>query len=193
MDISGKHIAVLVHDYFEQSEFEEPISALKDAGAEVTVIAASTNKSLTGMDHAKQGDTFQADLLLEQASSGDYDALVLPGGAINADHLRAVEAAKQWVGDFLDSGKPLAAICHAPWVLVSADAVEGRRLTSYHTIRDDITNAGGEWVNQPLVIDENLITSRGPDDLPQFNDAVIRMLSGRKEPAARPGLRHRSR
>lgn len=187
MDISGKHIAVLVHDFFEQAEFEEPISALKDAGAEVTVISASNkSKSLTGMDHAKQGDTFQADLMLEQASSGDYDALVLPGGAINADHLRTVEAAKQWAGDFLDSGKPLAVICHAPWVLVSADAVEGRRLTSYHTIRDDITNAGGEWVNQPVVIDGNLITSRGPDDLPQFNDAIIRMLSGVQEPAV-PG------
>lgn len=182
MDISGKHVAVLVHNYFEQAEFEEPISALKDAGAEVTVISADSKK-LKAMQHAEPGDSFQADLSLDQASDGDYDALVLPGGAINADHLRMVEAAKGWVCDFLDSGKPLAVICHAPWVLVSADAVEGRRLTSYPTIQDDITNAGGEWVDQPLVIDGNLITSRKPDDLPQFNDAIIRMLSGQAESA----------
>lgn len=182
MDISGKHVAILVHDYFEQAEFEEPLSALKDAGAEVTVISAA-NRSLHGLNHAEPGDSFQADLLLSQASSGDYDALVLPGGAINADHLRVSEPAKQWVLDFLDSGRPLAVICHAPWVLVSADAVEGRRLTSYHTIRDDIVNAGGEWVNRPLVVDGNLITSRNPEDLPRFDDAIIRMLAGQKESA----------
>ncbi|HVX56537.1 MAG TPA: type 1 glutamine amidotransferase domain-containing protein [Candidatus Saccharimonadales bacterium] len=175
-DISGKHIAILVHNYFEQAEFEEPLSALKNAGAEVTVISADEQK-LRGLNHVERGDNFEADLLLDQASPEDYDALVLPGGAINADNLRVVETAKQWVLDFLEAGKPLAVICHAPWVLVSADAVEGRRLTSYHTIRDDIVNAGGEWVNQAVVIDDNLITSRQPDDLPQFNDALINMLS----------------
>lgn len=182
MDISGTKVAVLVDNYFEQAEFEEPISALKDAGAEVTIIS-SDGKALQGMRHATLADNFAADLLLRQASSEDYDALVLPGGALNADNLRTVETAKQWVLDFLDEGKPLAVICHAPWLLVSADAVEGRRLTSYHTIRDDIMNAGGEWVNLPVVVDDNLITSRQPDDLPQFNDALITMLARRTEPS----------
>jgi len=181
MNTTDKRVAILVHNFFEQTEFEEPLRALKDAGAEVTVISAS-KKKLQGLNHAEKGDEFQADLLLSAASSDDYDALVLPGGALNADGLRMNEAAQQWVIDFLDSGRPLAVICHAPWVLVSADAVEERRLTSYRTIQDDIRNAGGEWVDQPVVIDVNLITSRQPDDLPQFNDALIHMLS-RSRPA----------
>ena len=186
MGISNKHVAVLVHNYFEQAEFEEPIRALKDAGAEVTVISADKTE-LKGMNHAEIGDNFTADILLDQASAEDYDALVLPGGAINADHLRVVEAAKQWALDFLDSRKPLAVICHAPWVLVSADAVEGRRLTSYPTIRDDITNAGGEWVNLALVVDGNLITSRKPDDLPKFNDEIIKQLDKQAGSAVETG------
>jgi len=186
MNSSGKHVAVLVHNYFEQAEFEEPIRALKDAGAEVTIISAD-KESLQGLRHVKLGDTFTADLLLNQASPDDYDALVLPGGAMNADQLRVVEAAKQWALDFLDAAKPLAVICHAPWVLVSADAVEGRRLTSYHTIRDDITNAGGEWVDLAVAIDDNLITSRKPDDLPRFNDELIKMLSKQPGSAVQTG------
>lgn len=175
MNIKNKQVAVLVHNYFEQAEFEEPIMALKNAGAEVTIISAD-KKSLRGMRHIQLGDTFKADILLDEASSEDYDALVLPGGATNADNLRIVEAAKQWVLDFLDAGKPLAVICHAPWVLVSADAVEGRRLTSYHTIRDDVVNAGGEWIDQAVIVDGNLITSRKPDDLPRFNKELLKML-----------------
>jgi deglycase len=182
MDVAGKQIAIVVHNYFEQAEFEEPLSALKAAGAGVTVISADT-LTLQGFHHVSRGDTFQADLLLQQAKTGDYDALVLPGGVINADQLRANEAARLWVTEFLDAGKPVAAICHAPWVLVSADAVEGRRLTSYHTLKDDIVNAGGEWVNLPVVVDGNLITSRQPDDLPQFNEALIQLLGGRPGPA----------
>ena len=176
MDLNGKHIAILVDNYFEQPEFEEPLSAMKDAGAEVTVISTK-EKQVQGMHHADKGDIFPVDLTLDQASSDDYDALILPGGAVNADALRMNEAAQGWVTDFLNSGRPLAVICHAPWVLVSADCIEGRRLTSYETIQDDIRNAGGEWVNSPLVIDNNLITSRKPDDLPQFNDAIIKMLN----------------
>lgn len=176
MDITSKHIAILVHNYFEQAEFEEPLSALKDAGAEVTIIAADSLR-LQGLNHVAMGDSFEADLLLQQATPEDYDGLVLPGGAINADKLRVIEVAQRWVTDFLDAGKPVAVICHAPWLLVSADAVEGRRLTSYYTIKDDIVNAGGEWVNMPVVVDGNLITSRQPDDLPRFNEALIKLLS----------------
>lgn len=175
MDISGKHIAVLVHDYFEQAEFEEPISALKDAGGEVTVISAS-GKQLQGMNHVDMGDKFEADLLLEQASSDDYDALLIPGGVVNSDNLRIDENAQTWVRDFLDSRRPVAAICHGPWLLVSADVLDGRKLTSFHTLQDDIVNVGGDWTDAPLVVDANLITSRKPDDLPQFNSALINQL-----------------
>lgn len=179
MELNGKHVAVLVDDYFEQAEFDEPIGTLKDAGVEVTVVATK-EKAVHGMNHAELGDSFQADLLLEQASSDDYDALLLPGGAINADQLRVNETAQQWVTSFLDSGRPLAAICHAPWLLISADAVDGRRLTSYHTIRDDITNAGGEWVDEVVVVDANLITSRNPDDIPRFTDTLLSMLGAQQ-------------
>ena len=186
MDIRGKKIAILTHNYFEQAELEEPLSTLKNAGAEVTIISAD-KKKLQGLNHVDKGDTFQADLLLKSANSDDYDALVLPGGAINADSLRIDEQAQQWVIDFLDSGRPVAAICHAPWLLVSADVLEGKRLTSYHTIRDDVSNAGGDWVDSPVAIDDNLITSRQPDDLPHFNDAIIEMLS--QKPLSPEGTR----
>jgi len=176
MDIAGKKVAILVDTYFEQSEFEEPLRALKDAGAEVTVIGAST-KDLQALQHVEKGDTFTADLVLADATSDDYDALVLPGGVVNADHLRVNEMAQEWVRDFLDSNKPLAAICHAPWLLVSADVVDGRTLTSFHTLQDDIENAGGSWVDKEVEVDGSLITSRKPDDLPAFSDALIRMLA----------------
>lgn len=176
MNISGKHIAILVDNYFEQSELEEPYDSLKEAGAEVTIIATTTME-IQAMQYAAYGDQFRADLLLYQATPDDYDALVVPGGAINADALRVNDSAQRWVMDFIDDEKPLAVICHAPWLLVSAETVEGRRLTSYHTIRDDIVNAGGEWVNEPVVVDGAIITSRQPEDIPDFVDTIIRMLN----------------
>jgi protease I len=182
MDIAGKTVAILVDNYFEQAEFEEPIDALKEAGADVDVIAVK-NKSLQGLNHVDKGDGFTADLLLADATPEEYDALVLPGGAINADSLRMVEAAQAWVRDFLDEDKPVAVICHAPWVLVSADVLDGRRLTSYYTIQDDVQNAGGDWVDQSVVIDRSLITSRNPDDLPDFNEALIKVLKKEGPPA----------
>jgi len=176
MDINGKHVAILVDDYFEQSEFEEPISLLKDAGAEITVIGVN-QLDITGLNHAEKGDKFTADILLSQATSIDYDAVLLPGGVVNADSLRMNIDAQDFVNDFLSGGKPTALICHAPWILVSADLAEGRRLTSYNTIKDDIINAGGDWVNEPVVVDMNLITSRQPEDIPDFTYALIKMLS----------------
>jgi protease I len=176
MNASGKHIAILVDNYFEQAELEEPLTTLREAGAEVTIIATK-DKKLQAMQHAALGDTFTADLLLDQASPDDYDALILPGGAINADTIRINDSAQRWVVDFIDDEKPLAVICHAAWLLVSADVVEGRRLTSYYTIRDDIVNAGGEWLNESVVIDGTIITSRQPDDIPDFVDAIVRMLN----------------
>lgn len=176
MSLTDKRVAILVHNYFEQAEFEEPLKALRDENVKVTVVSADKLK-LQGLSHTEKGEWFQADLLLAAASPDDYDGLVLPGGVFNADKLRMNEAAQQWAIDFLDSGRPLAVICHATWLLVSADAVEERRLTSYYTLQDDIRNAGGEWVDMPVVIDDNLITSRQPDDLPEFNEALLKALN----------------
>lgn len=176
MQTQRKKVAVLVCDLFEQAEFEEPVRFLREAGAEVAIVSASGKESLQGMRHAKLGDSFQADILLDDANAEMYDALVLPGGALNADQLRMVPKARAWALYFLDTQKLVAAICHAPWLLVSADAVEERRLTSYFTIQDDIRNAGGAWVDLSVVTDGNLITSRQPDDLPEFNQAVIAWL-----------------
>ncbi len=173
--MNNKHIAILVDNYFEQAEFDLPISAMKDAGAEVTVIATK-QYNLQGLHHVDKGDKYRADLLLKDASYKNYDALVLPGGAINADTLRVNEVAQDWATYFLENDKVIAVICHAPWLLVSADIVDGRKLTSYHTISDDIANAGGIWIDKPVVIDGNLISSRKPDDISKFNQAIIDRL-----------------
>ena len=170
-----KKAAILVDNYFEQAEFEAPLAALQANSIAVDVIAAK-QKDLTALQHANKGKTFTADLLLGDAIAGDYDVLVLPGGVMNADRLRMDKTAQHWVCDFLDHGKTIAAICHAPWLLVSADAVEGRRLTSYYTLQDDIRNAGGEWADFPVLVDRNLITSRQPDDLPGFCNAILQAL-----------------
>jgi protease I len=182
MNIQGKKIAILVDNYFEQAEFEVPLKALKEAGGDVTVITTNDDLSLQGLNHVEMGDKFKADKKIDEANPDDYDALVLPGGAVNADSLRMVDKAKEWVTDFMDDNKPLAAICHAPWLLASADVIEGHRLTSFFTIQDDLKNAGAEWVDLNVVVDNNLITSRKPDDLKQFNEAIISMLN--QQPAS---------
>lgn len=176
MDVPDTKVAILVDNFFEQPEFEQPIKALKGAGAAVTVIS-SAGRELHALKHADMGDAFMADMLLDDADPEEYDALVLPGGAMNADKLRMVSTARTWVRHFLEADKPIAVICHAPWVLISAGEVNGRKLTSYYTIQDDIRNAGGEWVDEQVVIDGNLITSRNPGDLPAFNEALIKMLA----------------
>jgi len=175
MDIAEKKVAIVIDNYFEEAEFTEPLKALKDAALEVTVIGVSS-KDLQSMQHAKLSSEYQADVLLGQADPDDYDALVLPGGAMNADTLRMNQTARDWAKYFLDKGKPVAAICHAPWLLVSAGCVKGRTLTSFWTIQDDIRNAGGTWQDSSVVIDGTLITSRKPDDLPDFCDALLKML-----------------
>jgi protease I len=174
-DLSGKKVAILVDDYFEEAEFTGPLQALQDQGAHVEVIA-SENKELHGMNHAEIADTFKPDKAIDEANPADYDALVLPGGAVNADQLRMNDTARMWAQQFMESGKPLAAICHAPWLLASAGLAKGKKLTSFFTIQDDMKNAGAEWVDQEVVIEDNLITSRKPDDIPAFNNALISML-----------------
>jgi protease I len=173
--LTNKKIAILVDDYFEQAEFTGPLKDLKNAGAQVDVIAPKAGK-IHGMNHAELADTFTADKSIDDVRVDDYDALVLPGGAVNADSLRMNDEARIWVKKFMDMGRPIAAICHAPWVLASAGLANGRKLTSYFTIQDDMRNAGARWVDEEVVIDHNLITSRNPDDVPAFDSALISML-----------------
>jgi protease I len=176
-DLTGKKVAILVDNYFEEAEFTEPMKALKKAGAKVEVIAAEPDgDKVQALRHIEKGKRFQIDKTLKEADINDYDALVLPGGAINADQLRMQDKARDWVKSITKQGKPLAVICHAPWVLVSAGLAKGRKLTSFFTIQDDLRDAGADWVDEEVVIDGNIITSRSPDDIPAFNKALIAMM-----------------
>jgi protease I len=173
--LEGKSIAIIATDYFEESELTGPLAALADAGANVEVIAPHSGE-IKGLKHVDPGEAVPVDKPLDNIDPDYYDAIVLPGGAINADNLRMEKKVREVVKDFLIKGKTVAAICHAPWILVSADCVDGKQLTSFPTLRDDIRNAGGEWVNETVVVDYNLITSRNPDDVPNFNQAIIAHL-----------------
>jgi protease I len=176
-DLSGKKIAVLATDYFEEAELTEPVKALKDAGAQVEIIAPKSGE-IKGLKHVEPGQAVKVDKTLDEANPADYDALVLPGGAVNADKLRTAQKARDFVTKMMDEmGKPTAVICHAPWLLVSAGLTRGRNLTSYFTIQDDMRNAGADWTDEEVVVDGNLITSRQPDDIPAFNEALIKALA----------------
>ncbi len=175
MNIAVKKIAVLVDNYFEESELSVPFKLLTKNKKDVTIISSS-GKQLRSMDEASQGKAFDADLLLKDADSKDYDALVLPGGIFNANSLRLNEKARSWAVDFIDSGKLLAAPGYSSLLLVSADLVEERQLTSPPEIQDDIKNAGGEWTNRPVVVDGNLITSRGSEESKKFSESILERL-----------------
>jgi protease I len=175
--LSGKKVAVVATDYFEEAELTEPVKALHEAGAQVDIIAPKSGE-IQGLRHVDKGQSVKVDKTLDEASADDYDALVLPGGAVNADNLRMEEKARDFAIRLMDElEKPTAVICHAPWVLVSAHLARGKRLTSFFTIQDDMRNAGADWVDEEVVVDGNLITSRSPDDLPAFNKALIDALS----------------
>lgn len=176
-DLSGKKVAVVATDYFEEPELIEPVQALRDAGADVEIIAPKEGE-IKALKHVEPGQSVRVDKTLDEANPEDYDALVLPGGAVNADHLRTEDKALDFVKKMFGEGKPTAVICHAPWVLVSAGLARGKKLTSYFTIADDLRNAGAEWSDEQVVQDGNLITSRNPDDLPAFNQALISALAG---------------
>lgn len=177
-NLSGKKVAILVDNYFEESEMTGPMQALKKAGARIDIIAAEPdNGEVQGLNHIEKGHKFKIDKTLEEANIEDYDALILPGGAVNADKLRVQNKAINWVKEVINSGKPLAVICHAPWVLASAGVINGRRLTSFPTIQDDLINAGADWLDEEVVIDGTLITSRKPDDIPAFNQAITTLLA----------------
>lgn len=175
-DLKGKRIAVLATDMVEQIELVEPRQALEDAGAETELLSLEEGE-IQGFNHYDKADTFPVDKAVEDADANDYDGLLLPGGVGNPDTLRADENAVELVRSFVESGKPVAAICHAPWTLVEADVVRGRRLTSFHSIRTDVENAGGNWVDEEVVVDGNLVTSRRPDDIPAFNEKMIEVLA----------------
>lgn len=170
--LSGKRIAALVDDGFEQVELTEPKKAFEAAGAKVDIVSPQQRK-VKGWQHAKWGDELAVDRPLEQARENDYDGLLLPGGVMNPDCLRANARAVEFVRAFVQSGKPIAAICHGPWTLIEANGVKGRRVTSWPSLQTDSKNAGATWVDEPVVIDKGLVTSRKPDDIPQFNAAAI--------------------
>jgi protease I len=165
--LDGKTIAFLATDGFEQVELTEPWQAVKQAGAAAVLISLEAGE-IRGMNHDEKADRFTVDETIDNASAEDYDGLVLPGGVANPDKLRTSEAAVDFVRDFFKHHKPVAAICHGPWMLVEADVVDGRTLTSWPSLKTDVGNAGGKWVDREVVVDEGLVTSRKPDDLKAF-------------------------
>jgi protease I len=175
-DLAGKKVAVIASDFFEESELTEPVKALKDAGAQVDIIAPHGGK-IKGLKHTDRGKEIQVDKTLDEADPNKYDALIVPGGAVNADNLRMDEKARNFIRRIMGSGKLTAVICHGPWLLASAGLARGRKMTSFFTIQDDMRNAGADWTDEELVWDDNLITSRQPDDIPAFNRAIIQGLS----------------
>lgn len=174
-DANARRIAILATDGFEQSELVEPRRLLQEAGFRVDVVSPKDG-GIRGWKHKEWGDTVPVDVPLSQAKPQDYDALVLPGGQMNPDALRMERAAVDFVREFADSGKPLAAICHGPWLLVESGAARGKRVTSWPSLKTDLANAGAQWEDAPVVTDGALITSRKPDDIPQFAEAVVRAL-----------------
>ena len=175
-------VAILATHGVEQAELTEPRKALDEAGAHTTLISLKAGKIKT-MQHDQLADQFDVEMTLDEADPEDFDAVLLPGGALNADALRVENAAQEFVRYMDDSGRPLAVICHAPWLLVSAGLVEGRTITSYHTIEDDIRNAGGNWMDKEVIRDQNWVSSRQPSDIPVFNREMIslfRELRGKK-------------
>lgn len=176
--LAGRKIAILATDGVEQVELTDPQEALRREGAAVEVVS---NKSghIQGFRHYDKGDEIKVDAQLDSADAGDYDALVLPGGVINPDALRLEPKAIQFVRYFVEQGLPIAAICHGPWTLIDAQGVAGRRMTSWPSLKTDLGNAGAHWVDEQVVVDANLVTSRRPDDLPAFDAKMIEVFEGR--------------
>jgi len=170
--LSGKKVAILVEQGFEQVEMTQPKQALEQAGAKTQIISPQQGK-VKSWEHTNWGKEYPVDVNLDQAKPEDYDALLLPGGVMNPDHLRRNEKAVQFVKSFFEAGKPVAAICHAPWTLIDAGVVSGRSMTSYPSLKMDLINAGANWTDQEVVVDNGLVTSRNPNDIPAFNEKMI--------------------
>jgi protease I len=181
--LNGKKVAILATDGFEQSELLEPKKALEEAGATALVVSPNAGK-IKGWNHKDWGKEVPVDVTLDSAKAEDFDALVLPGGVMNPDQLRMNPKAVEFVKQFTQNGKPVAAICHGPWTLVEADAVRGKVMTSWPSLQTDLKNAGATWVDKEVVSDRQLVTSRKPDDLPAFNREMIRMFGETRPQAA---------
>ena len=182
-ELRNKRVAVLVDNGFEQSELIEPRKALQEAGAKAEVVSPRSGK-VKGWQHTNWGDEIPVDVSLDSAKAEDYDALLLPGGVMNPDKLRTNANAVKFVKHFVDSGKPIAAICHGPWTLIEAGGVRGRKVTSWPSLQTDLKNAGANWVDQEVVTDNGLVTSRKPDDIPAFNRKMIEEFAeGKHQPA----------
>jgi protease I len=174
--LTGKKVAILVADGFEEKELTEPRKALENAGATAAIVSPA-GKKVQGWNHDKPGKAFAVDLLLSAADPKEFDALVLPGGVFNPDTLRQDPDALKFVKSFFEEGKPVAAICHGPWTLIDAGVVKGRTLTSYPSLRSDLLNAGAKWLDQEVVVDQGLVTSRKPADLPAFNRKLVEEIA----------------
>jgi protease I len=174
--LRGVRVAILATDGFEQAELTEPRQALDAAGADTAIVSPKKGK-VRGWKMKEWGDEVEVDQALDQADPKNYDALVLPGGVINADALRMQPQAVKFVKSFFDAGKPVGVICHAPWALIESGVVKGHRVTSWPSLKTDLTNAGAEWVDEEVVVDGKLVTSRKPDDIPAFNREIKRLFS----------------
>ena len=183
-DLNGKRVAFLATDMVEQVELTKPWDAVEQAGGSPELISLEDGE-IQGFNHYDKADTFKVDRTVEEARAEDYDALVIPGGVGNPDTMRTHENAVQLVRDFFEQGKPVGVICHGPWMLVEAGVVRGRKVTSWPSLQTDIRNAGGDWVDQDVVVDDGLVTSRKPDDLPAFNEKIVEeFCEGRHEQQA---------
>ncbi len=175
-DVTGKKVAILVADHFEQVEMTDPRKALDQQGV-ATFIVSPNEDMVQGVNHDEPADQFKVDVPLSQAKESDFDALLIPGGVMNPDTLRATPEAVNLVKEFYRSGKPIFSICHGPWVLIEAGITKGKRMTSYHSIKTDMINSGADYVDEAVVTDEGIVTSRNPDDLPAFNEKILEELA----------------
>jgi protease I len=174
--LSGKKVAIVVTDGFEQSEFEKPLEALKEQGATVDIVSLKKG-TIKAWQEKNWGDEFEATVAIGDADSHDYDALVLPGGVMNPDNLRADKKVVSFVKEFMKDEKPVAAICHGPWTLIETGTLKGRKMTSYHTLKTDLINAGVNWVDEEVVVDNGLVTSRSPKDLDAFCKKMVEEIA----------------
>jgi protease I len=182
--LQGKKIAFLTaNEGVEQVELTEPLSAIREAGAEAELLAPESGE-VQAFNHLDKGDTFEPDKIVAEADPADYDGLVLPGGVANPDQLRTKPAAVEFVRAFFEAEKPVGVICHGPWTLIEADVVRDRTLTSWPSLRTDLRNAGAEWVDEEVHVDDCLVSSRKPDDLEAFNARIVEAFAGRRVPAA---------
>jgi protease I len=185
-ELEGLRVAILAAEGFEQVELEKPRAALDAAGAQTQIVSPAKGQ-VQGWNHFDKGEQFKVDVPLERADAADFDALLLPGGVANPDQLRLLPQAVQFVKEFFAAGKPVAAICHAPWILIDAGAAKGREITSWPSLKSDLNNAGARWVDREVVVDKGLVSSRKPDDIPAFNREMLLQFGQVRSGHARSG------